>query len=116
KSLSLSDQPLIYVDGVRVDNDVAAGPTNQGYGSGSISRLGDFNPDDIQSIEIIKGPAAATLYGTEASAGVVQIITKKGRPDSEAEWSVTMRQGANWFHDAENRVPMNWGIAPSGEI
>ncbi len=116
KSLSLSDQPLIYVDGVRVDNDVAAGPTNQGYGSGSISRLGDFNPDDIQSIEIIKGPAAATLYGTEASAGVVQIITKKGRADTGAQWNLIVRQGANWFHDPENRVPMNWGYAPDGEL
>ncbi|MHB1168734.1 MAG: TonB-dependent receptor domain-containing protein [Longimicrobiales bacterium] len=116
KSLSLSDQPLIYVDGVRVDNDVASGPANQGYGSGSISRLGDFNPDDIQSIEIIKGPAAATLYGTEASAGVVQIITKKGRAGSDAQWNLIVRQGANWFHDPENRVPMNWGVAPDGEV
>ncbi len=116
KSLSLSDQPLIYVDGVRVDNDVSAGPTNQGYGSGSISRLGDFNPDDIESIEIIKGPAAATLYGTEASAGVVQIITKKGRATGDAQWNVIVRQGANWFDDAANRVPMNWGVAPSGDI
>lgn len=115
KSLSLSDQPLIYVDGVRVDNDVSAGPKNQGYGSGSISRLGDFNPDDIASIEIIKGPAAATLYGTEASAGVVQIITKSGSVDSPAQWSITMRQGANWFNDAENRVPMNWGLS-NGEV
>jgi TonB-dependent SusC/RagA subfamily outer membrane receptor len=40
--------------------------------------LNDFNPNDIESIEIIKGPAAATLYGTEASSGVIQIITKKG--------------------------------------
>src|SRR5690606_3238311 len=49
-TLSLSDQPLIYVDGIRVNNNVASGPLNQGYGSGSISRLGDFNPEDIESI------------------------------------------------------------------
>lgn len=116
KSLSLSDQPLIYVDGVRVNNDVSAGPKNQGYGSGSISRLGDFNPDDIESIEIIKGPAAATLYGTEASAGVIQIITKKGSVQAEPQWNLFMRHGANWFSNPEERVPMNWGIGPDGDV
>src|SRR5439155_10457797 len=77
-SLSLSDQPLLYVDGVRVNNDVATGPKSQGYGSGVISRLNDFSPDEIESIQVIKGPAAATLYGTEAANGVIQIITKRG--------------------------------------
>jgi TonB-linked SusC/RagA family outer membrane protein len=115
-TLSLSDQPLIYVDGVRVDNDVAAGPQNQGYSSGSISRLGDFTADDIESIEIIKGPAAATLYGTEASQGVIQIITKKGRTDLPAKWQLNVREGANWFSNPAGRVPENWGIAPNGQI
>lgn len=109
-TLSLSDQPLVYVDGIRVNNNVASGPLNQGYGSGSISRLGDFSPEDIESVEIIKGPAAATLYGTEAANGVIQIITKKGRVDSPAEWDVSVRQGANWFSNPEQRVPENWGI------
>jgi TonB-dependent SusC/RagA subfamily outer membrane receptor len=115
-SLSLSDQPLVYVDGVRVDNDVAAGPQNQGYSSGSINRLGDFTPDDIESIEIIKGPAAATLYGTEASSGVIQIITKRGRTDQRTQWELNVRQGANWFSNPAGRVPLNWGRAPSGEV
>lgn len=115
-TLSLSDQPLIYVDGVRVNNAVAAGPTNQGYGSGSISRLGDFNPEDIASIEVIKGPAAATLYGTEASNGVIQIITKRGEADTPAQWNLYARQGANWFHDPEERVPTNWGLNEAGEL
>ncbi len=111
-TLSLSDQPLIYVDGIRVNNDVSAGPTNQGYGSGSISRLGDFNPDDIESIEILKGPAAATLYGTEATNGVIQIITKKGRSDVPAQWDISVRGGSNWFSNPAGRVPENWGLDP----
>src|SRR5688500_11680656 len=69
-------QPLIYVDGVRVNNDPSAGPNMAGGRQGNV--LNDFDPDDIESIEIIKGPAAATLYGAEASAGVIQIITKRG--------------------------------------
>jgi len=71
-SILIGNQPLIYVDGIRVDGFRDAG------GSGG-SALDDINPEDIESIEVIKGPAAATLYGTEASAGVIQIITKKER-------------------------------------
>jgi TonB-linked SusC/RagA family outer membrane protein len=114
-SLSLTDQPLLYVDGIRVSNDVASGPKSQGYGSGVISRLNDFNPDDIESMEIIKGPAAATLYGTEASNGVIQIITKKGRGEG-ATWDAVTHQGINSFRDAENRVPANYYKDASGQI
>ncbi|MBI4420591.1 MAG: SusC/RagA family TonB-linked outer membrane protein [Gemmatimonadetes bacterium] len=114
-SLSLSDQPLLYVDGVRVDNDVATGPKSQGYGSGVISRLADFNPDDIESVEIIKGPAAATLYGTEASNGVIHIITKKGRAESRPQLGLIVRQGANWFMNPEGRIPPNYYRDASGQ-
>src|SRR4029078_4265156 len=77
-TFSLSGEPLIYVDGVRVNNEQASGISIQAFGSGVISRLNDFNPEEIESIEILKGPAAATLYGTEAARGVINIITKKG--------------------------------------
>ena len=111
-SLSLSNEPLIYVDGVRVDNAQATGPTNQSFGSRPISRWNDFNPDDIESIEIIKGPAAATLYGTEASNGVVQIITKKGT-QGRASWNLVARGGANWFNNPEGRLYTNYWQDPS---
>lgn len=111
-SFSLSNEPLLYVDGVRVDNAQGTGHVVQGFGSGVISRLNDFNPDDIEDIEIIKGPAAATLYGTEASNGVIHIITKRGS-QSAPTWNLTVRQGANWFQDAENRVPTNYWRNPS---
>jgi TonB-linked SusC/RagA family outer membrane protein len=115
-SLSLSNEPLIYVDGVRVDNAQSTGPAVQAFGSSVISRLNDFNPDDIESIEIIKGPAAATLYGTEASNGVIQIITKKGRIGSPV-FSFTTRQGANWFANYEDRIWTNyWRNPDSGQI
>ncbi len=115
-SLSLSNTPLLYVDGVRVDNAQNSGPENQAFGSSVISRINDFNPDDIESIEIIKGPAAATLYGTEAANGVIQIITKRGAVGTP-RWDLTVRQGANWFHNAEERVPTNyWRNPETGEI
>lgn len=110
-SLSLTADPLIYVDGVRVDNAQATGPLNQAFGSRSISRWNDFNPEDIESIEVIKGPAAATLYGTEAANGVIQIITKRGAAGAP-QWSLTARTGLQRFYDYENRLYTNWGVNP----
>ncbi len=110
-SLSLNNNPLIFVDGVRVDNTQASGPTTQGFGSQSISRWNDFNPDDIESLEIIKGPAAATLYGTEAAAGVIQIITKRGAAGKPV-WNATYRMGANWVSDWRDRFDDSWGTVP----
>src|SRR5439155_20653351 len=80
-SIGLNNNPLIYIDGVRVNNPTGGGPSGGGFGSQNSNiagRLNDISADDIESIEIIKGPAAATIYGTEAANGVVQIITKKG--------------------------------------
>lgn len=74
-SINLSNQPLIFIDGVRI----VEGQPGLGAGGQSADRLNNINPDDIESIEVVKGPAAATLYGADASAGVIQIITKAGR-------------------------------------
>ncbi|HEY9515513.1 MAG TPA: SusC/RagA family TonB-linked outer membrane protein [Gemmatimonadaceae bacterium] len=88
-SISLSNEPLIFIDGVRADSrNLTAGRGNAGGCSGcdlggqATSRLNDISPDEIESIEIVKGPAAATLYGADASAGVIQIITKRGKINS----------------------------------
>lgn len=77
-SLSLNNEPIIVVDGIRVDNDAAS--NSIGVGGQSPSRLNDINSDEIESIEIVKGPSAAALYGTDAANGVIQIRTKRGRP------------------------------------
>jgi TonB-linked SusC/RagA family outer membrane protein len=106
-SFSLSADPLIYVDGVRVDNQTSTGTAIQAFGSGVISRLNDFDPDQIESIEVLKGPAAATLYGTEAARGVINIITKKGAAGAP-RYEFTGRVGANQFQDAAGRIATNW--------
>src|SRR4051812_21016628 len=111
-SISLSNEPLIFIDGVRADSRIGSSAA-PGAGNGSktnaggqgVSRMNDINPDDIASIEVVKGPAAATLYGADASAGVIQIITKKGsagafRSNVSAEYDGI---DANW------RPPDNWG-------
>lgn len=118
-SLSLDNSPLIYIDGVRVNNDVGTGPGQQGFGSQNADvggRLNDISPEDIESIEIIKGPAAATIYGTEAANGVIQIITKKGQT-GRPRLSAQVQTGALYFRDPEGRVPTNLVPDPeSGEL
>jgi len=112
-SLSLNTQPIVYVDGVRVQGGQSG--INTGRGDRNISRLNDFNPDDIERIEVIKGPAAATIYGTEASGGVIQIITKKGRT-GEPTINLTVRQGANFLRDAESIFPVSYYLENDGSI
>lgn len=73
-SLSQSNEPIIFIDGVRMDNSSVGGS-----GQGNASHLDDIPPESIERVEILKGAAAATLYGTEASNGVIQIFTKRGR-------------------------------------
>lgn len=76
-SLSLSNEPVVIIDGVRATS--TAGSSAIGVGGSSPSRLDDINPEEIENIEIIKGPSAATLYGTEAANGVINITTKRGK-------------------------------------
>jgi len=109
-SLSLSTQPLIYIDGVRVVNDADTGPAGA-QGQQVVARLNDLDPEDIQSIEIIKGPAAGTIYGTEASNGVIQIITKRGT-SGRTQWDASIRQGNEWFMNQEGRIPTNYEFNP----
>jgi TonB-linked SusC/RagA family outer membrane protein len=70
-------EPLYIVDGVIIDNN-ADQQINLGYRSNTTNRLADLDPDDIERIEILKGAAAAALYGSRANNGVVQIFTKRG--------------------------------------
>ena len=108
-SFSLSNEPLLYIDGMRVNNNPSSGPQNQDFGSSSISRINDLNPEDIESIEILKGPAAAALYGTEASNGVIQVITKRGSGGAP-KWNLIARQGVNYFQNWESRFWTNYGV------
>lgn len=111
-SIGLSSEPLVYIDGVRM-NSGFGGPTNAGGRNNS--RLNDINPNDIESIEVIKGPAAATLYGTEASAGVIQIITKRG-VEGEPSFDFVVGQGATWFPNPEENLPVLYGLDEAGNL
>jgi TonB-linked SusC/RagA family outer membrane protein len=108
-SFQLGSQPLIYVDGVRMDNTVGLGPRlpNTGAGQRAAGAFDDLNPNDIESIEIIKGPAAATLYGTEASAGVIQIITKRGSAGAPV-FDAQISQGSNFLLNPRGMIGDQW--------
>jgi len=78
RSIRGDNGPLIVIDGVPVDNSVR-GNTGEFGGSDGGDAISNLNPDDIESMNILRGPNAAALYGARASNGVLMITTKKGR-------------------------------------
>lgn len=88
-SIELGNDPLVFIDGIRADG----GTRSVGVSTQSGSALNDIKIEDIESVEIVKGPAAATLYGSDANAGVINIITKRGRQASGFTQSVTVEYG-----------------------
>lgn len=76
-SFSVSNDPIVIIDGARVEAGAADGRVG---GSGLTGRFSDIDPDEIEAIEVVKGPTAATLYGTDAANGVIVVTTKRGRP------------------------------------
>src|SRR3989475_3610012 len=98
-SVSQSNQPIIYVDGVRVRSEGYRRnrppfSDSNGFRGGNYqaSPLNDISPADVDRVEVIKGAAASTLYGTEAAAGVIQILTKRGSAGAP-RWTVQGGQG-----------------------
>lgn len=90
-SINLGNDPLLIIDGVRVNNNPNS--TSIDVGGQTPSRFNDINPEDIESVEVIKGPAAAALYGTAASNGVIQVTTKRGK-SGPARWQANTEYGS----------------------
>jgi TonB-linked SusC/RagA family outer membrane protein len=84
-SLQGASQPLYIIDGVYLNNSTLStgrSSLTRAGGAGeddAANRLADLNPDDIETVEVLKGPSASAIYGTRANAGVIIITTKKGR-------------------------------------
>jgi len=108
-SLERDNQPLFVIDGMPMDNSTGQGDNSAFDGTVNLSttnsnRAMDINPEDIESISVLKGPAAAALYGLRAAAGAVIITTKKGEAGTVAV-TVTPRFITNWV----NRLPEQQG-------
>jgi TonB-linked SusC/RagA family outer membrane protein len=107
-SINANASPLYVLDGVIVNNETVFSGTNAlsaaagGVGSSEqdlgANRIADINPDDIESIEILKGASASAIYGSKASAGVVIITTKKGAA-GKPQWSLSQKVGH--FEDSQ---------------
>ena len=110
-SLSLSNEPLLVIDGVRVSSSNTGDLANTiDVGGQEPSRLNDLNPEEIESVEILKGPAASALYGTAAANGVIQVTTKRGRT-GKPQWNNWLEYGAL---DDVFDIPDNYAVVTAG--
>jgi TonB-dependent starch-binding outer membrane protein SusC len=114
-SVTQGSEPLIYIDGVRVNNPAFAANTFTGVAAAgnpgaegtqtSPKPMDALNPADIERVEVIRGAAATTLYGTEAAGGVIQIFTKRGAATGRATWTVEGTLGSR-FQTANGLGPV----------
>ena len=107
-----NNQPLYVVDGVPLDNtNFGSAGTSGGYDLGD--GISSINPDDIESMSVLKGPAASALYGSRASHGVILITTKKaGQEKYSVEYNGTLtidKQLSKW-----NNVQQVYGMGSNG--
>ena len=126
RSVSGSNQPLYVIDGMPINSSSSEstatimGGNNDGANRDNGDGISNLNPDDIESMNILKGPAAAALYGASAANGVVVITTKKGKV---GRTSVTFNSNTTWdwaaygvpeFQNSYGGVTQSWGDPISG--
>jgi len=123
-----SSQPLYIIDGIYVNNsNITTGRSLVSQAGGTsqddvANRLADLNPDDIESIEVLKGASAAAIYGQRANAGVIIITTKKGKAgrteisfQQDVGFSTALRflDRTDW---TEDRIRAFWGDGDRGDL
>jgi TonB-linked SusC/RagA family outer membrane protein len=109
-SYSLTNNPIYVIDGIRMES--STGSSTLSVGGTTPSRVGDLNPEEIANIEIVKGPSAATLYGTDAANGVIVITTKRGvagRP----QWTYYTEQSAITDQNKYPTAYRGWRSGPT---
>lgn len=110
-SLSLNNEPIFLIDGIRMTSDNNS--SSIGIGGTNPSRVSDINPEEIESIEVVKGPSASTLYGTDAANGVIVIKTKRGRA-GPARWTTYAELGAIKDRNEYPYAYRGWRTGPTG--
>jgi TonB-linked SusC/RagA family outer membrane protein len=110
-SLTGNNQPLIVIDGVPMDNSQNQGgnpdngDNNLLEGVNQSNRAADINPNDVENVTVLKGPAAAALYGIQAANGAILITTKKGSNTKGKGVAVSFNSSMAW--DKVNKLPEN---------
>src|SRR4051812_1506870 len=112
-SLSLSNDPIVIIDGIRMES--STGSSSIGIGGSNPSRLSDIDPNQIESIEVVKGPSASTLYGTDAANGVLVITTKRGRVGG-AKWDTYLQHGRISDHNTYPTAYTLFGHTATGTL
>jgi TonB-linked SusC/RagA family outer membrane protein len=124
-SMLTSEDPVVIVDGVRVDAAFTRSSFNQTIASNGLvltpsqnvastkytpasSRLDDIDPENIESLDILKGPAASALYGSDAANGVIVIKTKRGRPGT-MRWSLSAQASTSKIRGTFAENYYGWG-------
>ncbi len=108
-SVSLSNEPVLIVDGIRVENGAAS--SSVGVGGQVPSRLNDFDPSDLEAVQVASGPSAGVLYGTDAANGVITLQTRRGRP-GPTRWEMSAEGGV--LNDV-GQYPSNYtGLTAAG--
>lgn len=114
-SLQGNNQPLFVVDGMPIDNTTGSTVDNSGFnGTLNLSttnsnRAMDINPEDIESISVLKGPTAAALYGLRAATGAIVITTKKG-----ADGKMTVSFNSKYIVNQVNKLPEQQNVYKQG--
>lgn len=102
KTLQGNGSPLFIVDGTPIDNSSTFTTSSGDIGTVTSNRASDINPNDIESVEVLKGAAATMLYGQRASAGVILVTTKAGRA-GETRYALTMN---STFDEVNREIPL----------
>lgn len=130
-----NNQPLYVIDGIPMDNASYESGDNLNRQVDAGSRVNDINPEDIESVTVLKGPAAAALYGSRASNGAVMITTKSGKTKKTSGKNAEMAfssgvtfetplmlpefqntYGQGLFKAPDLRENTSWGAAFTGEV
>jgi TonB-linked SusC/RagA family outer membrane protein len=125
-SAMLSNDPIIVVDGIRTysEQSTSRGGNLAGCGAQGSCRSDNYaapspldymDPNSIETIEVVKGPSAATLYGQDAANGVIVITTKKGHA-GPARWSVSADEGTTQMEGRYPELYLSWGHIPNTNV
>lgn len=101
-SISQSNQPLYVVNGIPMTNETSSGTGQYQNAPDRGDNIGNINPDDIESISVLKGAAASALYGSRAKAGVILITTKSGKAGAPASVEFNSNYVVNQVVDPTN--------------